>query len=121
MAQIICENAEFGYDTGAVLKNINFEVEEGDYLCIVGENGSGKSTLIKGLLKLKVPTVGKIIYSDGLKPNEIGYLPQQSQTQKDFPASAFEDVISGRTLQPQTHSPGNLSVSEIAAEDSLSR
>lgn len=96
MAQIICEQAEFGYDTGAVLKNINFQISEGDYLCIVGENGSGKSTLIKGLLKLKSPTVGKIIYSDGLKPNEIGYLPQQSQTQKDFPASVFEVVMSGR-------------------------
>jgi zinc transport system ATP-binding protein len=75
---------------------LNFSVEAGDYLCVVGENGSGKSTLIKGLLRLKQPKGGRVETGDGLKPSEIGYLPQQTAAQKDFPAGAFEVVLSGR-------------------------
>ncbi|MBQ7536478.1 MAG: ATP-binding cassette domain-containing protein, partial [Stomatobaculum sp.] len=67
----------------------------GDYLCIVGENGSGKTTLMKTLLRLRTPMGGKIIMGDGVKENEIGYLPQQSEMQKDFPASVTEIVLSG--------------------------
>jgi len=85
-----------GYDTGIVIRDLEFRVEAGDYLCVVGENGSGKSTLMKGLLKLKTPAAGEIETGDGLKANEIGYLPQQSAAQKDFPASVCEVVLSGR-------------------------
>lgn len=95
MAQITCESISFEYDGRTVSRPVSFSVSSGDYLCIVGENGSGKSTLIKGLLRLKNPASGTITYGDGLKPTEIGYLPQQSGIQKDFPASVYEVVLSG--------------------------
>lgn len=96
MKLISCKNVSFSYENINVIKNLNFSVNEGDYLCIVGENGSGKSTLIKGLLGLKKPSGGCIVRSNALKANEIGYLPQQTPAQKDFPASVFEVVLSGR-------------------------
>ena len=95
MALITVKDLVLGYDSHRIVENLNFTVNEGDYLCIVGENGSGKSTLIKTLLHLKQPLGGEIIFSDGLKPNEIGYLPQQTVVQKDFPASVREIVLSG--------------------------
>ncbi|MBR0133156.1 MAG: ABC transporter ATP-binding protein [Lachnospiraceae bacterium] len=95
MALLKCENVTLGYETGIVIENLNFEVGEGNYLCIVGENGSGKSTLMKSLLGLLSPVSGKIEFGDGLKKNEIGYLPQQTQVQRDFPASVREIVLSG--------------------------
>lgn len=95
MAQIICQNLSVGYDSKVILKNLNFEVNKGDYLCIVGENGSGKTTLIKSILGL-IPTIsGKLETGEGLKSNEIGYLPQQTVVQRDFPASVKEIVLSG--------------------------
>ena len=93
---IKCEKLAFSYENADVIKDLSFTVSNGDYLCIVGENGSGKSTLTKGLLGLKSPDSGKIIFGEGLKKNEIGYLPQQTPAQKDFPASVFEVVLSGR-------------------------
>lgn len=95
MALLECRDLSFSYDGKAVLSGVNFAVEKGDYLAVVGENGSGKSTLMRGLLGLKKPNGGEIILSDGLKPTEIGYLPQQSDTQRDFPASVYEVVLSG--------------------------
>ena len=95
MAQIICQNLSVGYDSKVILKNLSFEVNKGDYLCIVGENGSGKTTLIKSILGL-IPTIsGKLETGEGLKSNEIGYLPQQTVVQRDFPASVKEIVLSG--------------------------
>lgn len=95
MAQIICQNLSVGYDSKIILENLSFEVNKGDYLCIVGENGSGKTTLIKSILGL-IPTIsGKLKTGDGLKSNEIGYLPQQTVVQRDFPASVREIVLSG--------------------------
>ena len=95
MAIVKCTNLSFAYEGRRVLENVNFSMEAGDYLCILGENGSGKSTLIKGLLGLKSPEDGSIVFSDGLKSTEIGYLPQQTQIQRDFPASVYEVVLSG--------------------------
>ena len=91
-----CEGVSFSYENTGVIKNLSFCVHSGDYLCIVGENGSGKSTLTRGILGLKSPAEGKIIRENGLKANEIGYLPQQTPAQKDFPANVFEVVLSGR-------------------------
>ena len=96
MAQLSCKNLSFAYDGETVLSDINFSIEAGSYLCIVGENGSGKSTLMKGLLGLKSPATGSVEFGDGLKQTEIGYLPQQTQIQRDFPASVYEVVLSGR-------------------------
>lgn len=95
MAQLTCQNLCVGYDGKSVLQDLSFQVFAGDYLCIVGENGSGKSTLMKTILGLQMPVSGRILMGDGLRKNEIGYLPQQSQVQKDFPASAREIVLSG--------------------------
>lgn len=96
MALIKCDHLSIAYEGQMVVHDLSFEVGEGDYLCIVGENGSGKSTLVKSLLGLKAPVKGTILLGDGLRKNEIGYLPQQTDVQKDFPASVYEVVLSGR-------------------------
>ena len=95
MTLITAEDLTLGYETGVVAEHISFTVEEGDYLCIIGENGSGKSTLIKALLKLREPMGGTLRFDGGLSAREIGYLPQQTQVQRDFPASVREIVQSG--------------------------
>lgn len=95
MAQLTCQNLSLGYDGHEILHHLSFQVNAGDYLCIVGENGSGKSTLMKTILGLQAPISGKILTGDGLKANEIGYLPQQTAVQRDFPASVWEVVLSG--------------------------
>lgn len=95
MALLTCRNVALGYEGAKVVERLSFAVEPGDYLCIVGENGSGKSTLMKTILRLKAPLDGQILTGDGLKQTEIGYLPQQTVVQKDFPASVREIVRSG--------------------------
>ncbi|MBR2901935.1 MAG: ABC transporter ATP-binding protein [Clostridia bacterium] len=90
-----CDKLSLSYEGKIVLENLSFELNEGDYLCIVGENGSGKSSLIKALLGLKRTASGKIITGRKLRHNEIGYLPQQTSMQRDFPASVKEVVMSG--------------------------
>ena len=95
MAYITCEHLTLRYESLIVQKDLSFTVEKGDYLCIVGENGSGKSTLMKCLLGLKSADSGTLKFGDGLKRNEIGYLPQQSMIQRSFPASVREVVLSG--------------------------
>ncbi len=95
MALISCKDLSFAYDGIYALKNVNFEVNDNDYLCVIGENGAGKSTLLKGLLNLKKPANGSISFDKTLLKNEIGYLPQKTNIQKDFPASVQEVVLSG--------------------------
>ncbi|MCR4772107.1 MAG: metal ABC transporter ATP-binding protein [Oscillospiraceae bacterium] len=95
MAYITVRDLSLGYDAHSIAEGLNFAVNAGDYLCIVGENGSGKTTLMKTLLHLQEPVGGQILIGDGLKKNEIGYLPQQTVVQKDFPASVREIVLSG--------------------------
>jgi len=96
VAIIKCSNLSFAYDGRTVLSNLDFHVNEGDYLCIVGENGSGKTTLMNGLLGLMKPKSGEIVLGDGLKSTQIGYLPQHNSTHQNFPASVYEVVLSGR-------------------------
>lgn len=97
MAQIICTDLSLGYEGNIVCEGLSFTVSKGDYLCIVGDNGSGKTTLMKALLSLKAPLSGKIEFCEGLSRRDVGYLPQQSELKKDFPASVSEVVISGCT------------------------
>ena len=95
MALLSCRELTLGYNGVPVLSGISFELNSGEYLCIVGENGSGKSTLLKTILGLQKPLRGEIHFGDSLKQTEIGYLPQQTAAQKDFPATVREIVLSG--------------------------
>ena len=94
MQQLVCSGLTVGYEGKPVAPPLDFAVEKGDYVCILGENGAGKSTLMKTLLRLQPPLAGKM-YFEGMRGSEIGYLPQQTQTQRDFPASVREVVLSG--------------------------
>ena len=95
MPQIICEKLSVGYDGQTILSDLDFSVSAGDYLCIIGSNGSGKTTLMKTLLGLQKPLSGSIRFGDRIKQTDIGYLPQQTDVQRDFPASVTEVVLSG--------------------------
>lgn len=99
-----CDNLTASYDGMNVLSGLSFAINEGDYLCILGENGSGKSTLVKCLLGIKPADSGRIILGEGLKHTDIGYLPQHTPMQKGFPATVQEVVLSGclgrRGLRP---------------------
>ena len=101
---IKCEHTDFGYENHDAVIDLNLEIYPGDYLCVVGENGSGKSTLIKGMLGLLKPTGGSLSVADELKRGGIGYLPQQTPAQKDFPATVQEVVLSG-TLSRRGNRP----------------
>jgi zinc transport system ATP-binding protein len=92
---ITCQNTAFGYDGQPAINELNFTVKAGDYLCIVGKNGSGKSTLIKGILCLLNPLQGEIVFCNGFKKENTGYLSQETAVKKDFPAGVFEIVVSG--------------------------
>ena len=95
MSQINTENLTLAYDGRVVLSDLSFSVERGDYVCIIGENGSGKSTLVRALLGLKHPLSGKIAFGDGLCRRDIGYIPQKTDVERDFPATVREVVMSG--------------------------
>lgn len=95
MPLISTKNLALAYDGQRVIDGLSFTVEVGGYLCIVGENGSGKSTLLRGLLGLMLPVEGEIIRDAALSRGDIGYLPQQTKLQRDFPASVEEVVRSG--------------------------
>lgn len=95
MMQIQLKNVTLGYEGMAVAEGVDLTVNEGDYLAIVGQNGSGKSTLMKTILGLAEPLKGEIAFGEGFTRRDIGYLPQISPIQKDFPASVKEIVYSG--------------------------
>lgn len=90
-----CKKVSFGYENQQVIKDLSFQVQEGEYVCVVGENGSGKSTLIKGLLGLIPAGSGQVNYGKEISNHVIGYLPQQTSSQKDFPATVWEVILSG--------------------------
>lgn len=92
---LACENVAFSYENQIVVSDLDFSVEEGDYLCIIWANGTGKSTLMKGMLGLKKPAAGKIVLGEHIRPGQIGYVPQQTPAQRDFPALVGEVVLSG--------------------------
>ncbi len=93
--EIVCQHLALGYSNHVLHRNINFKIPSGSYCAIVGDNGVGKSTLVKTILGLIPPLSGGIHLGEGMKNSDIGYLPQQSQIQKDFPASVREVVHSG--------------------------
>ena len=92
---IVCRDVSLGYEGQSVLEHLDLTIHSGDYLCIVGDNGSGKSTLLRGILGLISPQSGKILRAPELEKGAVGYLPQQTRAQKDFPATVNEVVLSG--------------------------
>lgn len=117
MPLLTCNNLTLGYEGKVVVSGLNFTVNRGDYLSIVGENGSGKSTLMRAILRLLSPMDGKIEFGDGLLPDEIGYLPQQTQIQRDFPASVREIVLSGFLCRAGLRPYYNRDEKRLAAEN----
>ena len=117
---IQCSHADFGYENQDAVVDVTMEVNPGDYVCIVGENGSGKSTLMKGMLGLLKPTKGTISVSDELKKSGIGYLPQQTAAQKDFPATVGEVVLSG-CLRRRGNKPFYSGKEKALAEKNMER
>lgn len=95
MSYITCEGLTLAYEGRVIVKDLDFAVDKGDYICIVGENGSGKTTLVKTLVGLKKPASGRIVFGDGLDRRDVGYVPQNIHTGKDFPATVYEVVTSG--------------------------
>lgn len=92
---IVCRDLSLGYEGQSVLSHLNLHIQSGDYLCVVGDNGSGKSTLLRGLLGLLPPLSGSIERAEELERGAVGYLPQQTRAQRDFPATVEEVVLSG--------------------------
>ena len=117
---IHCRDAGLGYDNKALIEHFDFQVYTGDYVCIVGENGSGKSTLLKTLLGLIKPVSGEVALAAAVQDGAIGYLPQQTQVQRQFPASVFEVVLSG-FLNRSRRSPFFHKEEKRAALKNLSR
>lgn len=117
---IRCEDAGFGYENQIYVRNVSFTLEEGDYICVLGENGSGKSTLMKGLLGLIKPYEGKVVYGPSVIGRSIGYLPQKTNTQKDFPATVREVVMSG-CLSRKGFSPFWSREDKLRAEKQMER
>ncbi|MCR5725166.1 MAG: ABC transporter ATP-binding protein [Treponema sp.] len=95
MVCLQCDNLTIGYEQPGIAQGISFSVNDGEYLCVLGENGAGKSTLIKTLVGLRKPLAGTITLKKGFSTAQIGYLPQQTRVQKDFPATVEEIVLSG--------------------------
>lgn len=92
---ISCQDAALGYENKAVLEHLDIKIMEGEYICVIGENGSGKSTLIKSLLGLLKPVSGTVQINRSIGKGAVGYLPQQTQIQRNFPVSTMEVVLSG--------------------------
>ncbi len=118
--EIICNNLSVGYNNTPLHSNINFTIPAGAYACVVGENGAGKSTLIKTILGLLPPIEGSITMGKNLSAIDIGYLPQQTQVQRDFPASVYEVVLSG-CLNKMGLRPFYNKVEKQLAKDMLAR
>lgn len=119
MSLIKCENLAVGYGSEVVAKNISFNVDKGMYLCIIGENGVGKSTLIKTILGLNKEIEGKLEFSEEILNEGIGYLPQNTQVQKDFPATVMEIVLSGTLAAAKKFRPFYSKADKEKAQNAL--
>ena len=89
-----CNKLTLGYNNKDILHSFDYGIHSGEYLCIIGRNGCGKTTFLRGLAGVLRPKSGKIELCDNLRRNQIGYLPQITIAQKDFPASVEEIVLS---------------------------
>ena len=109
-----------GYENIVTTSDLNLTISEGDYLCIIGENGSGKSTFVKSMLGLLRPLKGEIQLTGNWKRSDIGYLPQQTPAQRDFPASVREIVRSG-FLNQMRHRPFFNTAEKAAAQQAMEK
>lgn len=92
---ITAKNLTIAFGKNKVIDSANFTIADGDFVCVVGANGSGKSTLIKSILNIIKINRGKIIYGKDITNTTIGYLPQESKVDQNFPTTVFEIVLSG--------------------------
>ena len=120
MALMTCRDLSLGYDGDVLVRDLSFEVNAGDYLCIVGENGAGKSTLMRTLLGLQPPLSGSITFGEGLRRQDLGWLPQQTPVQRDFPAAVGEIVLSGCQAREGFH-PFYTKADKARAQDAMAR
>ena len=120
MALMTCRDLALGYDGDVLVRDLSFEVNAGDYLCIVGENGAGKSTLMRTLLGLQPPLAGSITFGEGLRRQDLGWLPQQTPVQRDFPAAVGEIVLSGCQAREGVH-PFYSKADKARAQDAMAR
>ena len=120
MALMTCRDLSLGYDGDVLVRDLSFEVNAGDYLCIVGENGAGKSTLMRTLLGLQPPLSGSITFGEGLRRQDLGWLPQQTPVQRDFPAAVGEIVLSGCQARGGFH-PFYTRADKARAKDAMAR
>ena len=120
MALMTCRDLSLGYDGDVLVRDLNFEVNAGDYLCIVGENGAGKSTLMRTILGLQPPLAGTIAFGEGLRRQDLGWLPQQTPVQRDFPAAVGEIVLSGCQARKGFH-PFYTREDKARAQDAMAR
>ena len=120
MALMTCRDLSLGYDGDVLVRDLNFEVNAGDYLCIVGENGAGKSTLMRTILGLQPPLSGSITFGEGLRRQDLGWLPQQTPVQRDFPAAVGEIVLSGCQARKGFH-PFYTREDKARAQDAMAR
>ena len=120
MALMTCRDLSLGYDGDVLVRDLSFEVNAGDYLCIVGENGAGKSTLMRTLLGLQPPLAGTITFGEGLRRQDLGWLPQQTPVQRDFPAAVGEIVLSGCQAR-EGFRPFYTKADKARAQDAMAR
>ncbi len=120
MAILTCEKLCISYNKRQIIVDLDLTLQKGDYLCITGDNGTGKSTLIRSLLGIKAPKSGRVTFGEGVRASEIGYLPQKTELQSDFPASVLEVVLSGR-LNRHPIFPFYTREDRAAAEENLKR
>lgn len=112
------KNLTLGYEDGLVINNISFGVEEGDFIIVTGKNGAGKSTLIKGILGFIKPKSGEIIFDESINRKLIGYMPQESKVDANFPATVYEIVLSGR-LNKRGLKPFYSKTDKLKADEAL--
>lgn len=98
MSIVSIKNLSFSYDKQIVLENIDLNIEDKDFLAIIGPNGGGKSTLLKlilGMNKIQQGVIKVLNEIPSKNLSKIGYVPQNTNINTDFPIKVIEVVLMG--------------------------